>query len=477
MTSDLPARTFPNGFIWGAATAAYQIEGAVDEDGRTPSIWDTFSREPGRIANGDTGDVAADHYHRMPADVALMQQIGLQSYRFSTSWTRIQPHGGDAVNAAGLDFYSRLVDELLAAAITPVVTLYHWDLPQELQDAGGWNNRDTAERFADYAAAVGRALGDRVPTFTTLNEPWCSAYLGHATGVHAPGVSDNARALDAAHHLLLAHGRGVSALRSVLPSAAQVSITLNLSLVRAHSDSEQDRAAATLADGLANRIFLEPIVDGRYPSDLMEGTADTTDWSFVREGDLAAINVPIDLLGVNYYSPARVAAVTPEITAQLATDGARDRHPANGPVRYPGTDRIVSMPQEGPYTAMGWRIEPDSLRQLLMNVHARYPDLPMMVTENGAAIDDEVSSDGAVHDVRRIDYLTGHIAAVGEAIAQGADVRGYFVWSLLDNFEWAYGYAKRFGITYVDYPTQQRILKDCAYWYRAVIAANAIPTS
>ena len=473
--SGAPRSAFPDGFVWGAATAAYQIEGGATEDGRTASIWDTFSHTPGAVENGDTGDIAADHYHRMPADVALMKDLGLQSYRFSTSWSRILPGGGTRVNAAGLDFYSRLVDELLAAGISPLLTLYHWDLPQELQDAGGWNNRDTAERFADYATVVGRALGDRVPAFTTLNEPWCSAYLGHSLGTHAPGLHDDALALDAAHHLLLAHGRGVAALRAVLPAAARVSITLNLAVVRPDSDSGEDRAAAVLADGLANRIFLEPIVHGRYPGDVQAATAQITDWSFVHDGDLDVIRAPLDVLGVNFYSPTRVAALTPEREAEINRGGG-DVHGGDRPSRYPGSDRIVVMPQEGPYTAMGWRMEPASLTTLLLRLRDDYPGLPLMITENGAAFDDEVSADGSVHDVRRIDYLSEHIGAVGSAIRQGADVRGYYVWSLMDNFEWAFGYSRRFGIVYVDYPTQDRTWKDSAYWYRALIAENGLGT-
>jgi len=467
-----PARQFPPGFVWGAATAAYQIEGAIDEDGRLPSIWDTFSHTPGKVANGDTGDVACEHYHRMPADVALMKDLGLRAYRFSTAWPRIVPAGSGAVNQAGLDFYSRLVDELLAAGITPYVTLYHWDLPQALDDAGGWLNRDTASRFAEYAAVVGRALGDRVPMFTTLNEPWCSAYLGYASGVHAPGHRSNAESLAAAHHLNLAHGLGTTALRSVLPQSVQVALTLNLAHVRPATDSPADLDAARHADALSNRIFLEPVLDGHYPADLLADTAHLTDWSFLHDGDLKSINVPIDALGINYYSPTRVQAATPELWDQMPRGFVNDPQSAPGPTPYPGTDLVFSAPQDGPYTAMGWRVEPASLTELLVDVHSRYPDLPLLVTENGAAYEDVLSPDGAVHDGDRLAYVRDHLAAIHDAIGSGVDVRGYFLWSLLDNFEWALGYGKRFGVVHVDYETQLRTPKDSARWYGAAITAG-----
>jgi beta-glucosidase len=468
-------RHFPSGFIWGAATASYQIEGAATEDGRTPSIWDTFSHTPGKTGAGDTGDVADDHYHRMPSDVALMAEIGLQSYRFSTSWSRIIPGGSGPVNQLGIDFYSRLVDELLANGIAPLLTLYHWDLPQELQDAGGWLNRDTASRFAEYAAVLGTALGDRVPSWTTLNEPWCSAFLGYASGVHAPGMHDNGAGLTAAHHLLLAHGLGTQALRSVLGSNAKVAITLNLANVRADSSSAADMDAARQADGLANRVFLEPIFEGRYPPDVIADSASITDWSFVHDGDLAAINVPIDFLGVNYYSPTCVAAATPELRAQDNGTWSNDPNAGEGPTPYPGSDAVYSMPQPGPYTDMGWRIEPGSFTELLVRLHQTYPSIPIVITENGAAFPDRREADGSVHDDDRIAYLAGHLDAVLSAIDAGVDVRGYFAWSLLDNFEWAWGYSKRFGLIYVDYQTQQRRLKDSALWYQAVIAHNSLP--
>jgi beta-glucosidase len=411
----------------------------------------------------------------MSEDVALMAGLGLQAYRFSVAWSRIVPTGreADGINQAGLDFYRRLVDELLAHDIAPVATLYHWDLPQPLEDDGGWTNRETAEHFADYAAVFGRAVGDQVGSFITLNEPWCSAYLGYAAGVHAPGRTNNADALAAVHHLNLAHGLGTSALRSVVPSTTQVNITLNLAQVRAASDSAADVDAARHVDGLANRIFLDPILLGSYPSDLLDDLQHITDWSFIKDDDTDLINVPIDLLGLNYYTPTLVAAATPELRAQVGGRWSNDPTGSEGPSAYPGTDLAVSIPQDGPYTAMHWRIEPSSLTELLVRVHRDYPDVPVVITENGAAFDDEVGADGAVHDADRIHYIDAHLAAVHDAIEAGADVRGYFVWSLLDNFEWAFGYSKRFGIVRVDYPTGTRTIKDSANWYRDLIAAQS----
>ena len=465
-------RTFPTEFVWGCATASYQIEGAVTEDGRGPSIWDTFSHTPGKTRDGDTGDVACDHYHRMPEDVALMGELGLHAYRFSIAWSRVIPTGSGEVNQAGLDFYSRLVDELLAKGISPVATLYHWDLPQPLDDEGGWTNRATAERFAEYAGVVGRALGDRVDVFTTLNEPWCAAYLGYSAGVHAPGHTSNAESLAAVHHLNLAHGLGVQALRSEVPEGTRMSITLNLANVRGASESDAD--AVRHVDGISNRVFLDPILRGSYPADVLDDLRHITDWAFIKDGDLATINAPIDVLGVNYYSPALVTAATPELLAEADSRTANDPHATEGPAAYPGTDLAVSLPQEGPYTEMGWRIEPGSFTELLERVHRDYPSTPLMITENGAAFDDVVAADGSVHDDDRIAYLDGHIGAVLDAIESGADVRGYFCWSLMDNFEWAHGFSKRFGIVRVDYPTGERTVKDSARWYQDVIARNGL---
>jgi beta-glucosidase len=463
---------FPAGFVWGAATAAYQVEGAVTEDGRGPSIWDAFSHTPGAIADGTTGDVAADHYHRYAEDIALMAEIGLDAYRFSVAWPRIVPTGSGRANQKGIDFYSRLVDALLERGITPLATLYHWDLPQQLQDAGGWANRDTAKRFAEYAAIAGGALGDRVATFSTLNEPWCSAFLGYGNGLHAPGLADAALALRAAHHLLLAHGRGVAALRDTIPASGQVSLTLNLFVVRGASES--DGEAVRHVDAITNRIFLDPLLRGAYPADLLDDTRAITDWSFVREGDLATIAAPIDVLGVNFYSPSLVTAATDDLTTS-ATRRAHDSRDVEGPAPWPGTNLAYEVPQEGPYTAMRWRIDPGSLEQLLRRVHRDYPGVPLVITENGAAFDDLVDPSGAVHDVERIAYIDAHLRAVNAAIESGVDVRGYFVWTLLDNFEWAWGLAKRFGLVHVDYANLARTLKDSALWYRNVITANGLP--
>ena len=466
-------RTFPPGFRWGSATAAYQIEGGATEGGRGPSIWDTYSHTPGRTRNGDTGDVAADHFHRWREDVGHLSELGLGAYRFSISWPRVQPGGSGRFNPAGIAFYSELVDALVAAGIEPVVTLYHWDLPQELEDAGGWANRETAYRFAEYAERMAVELGARVSVWTTFNEPWCSAYLGYASGVHAPGRTDGADALAAVHHLNLAHGLAGRAIRRVLGDVAKLSITLNLHVNRPNDPtSAADLDAVRRIDAVANRAFLGPLLDGAYPADLLADTAHVTDWSFVHDGDLGVIRVPLDVLGVNYYSTGRVRRVA-------GVDGA-DRRRADGhgdstASPWVGVSDVEFCQQPGPYTAMGWNIEPRGLTELLLSLHATYPDQPLMITENGAAFDDVVTADGRVHDERRVAYLHDHLEAVGAAIDAGADVLGYFVWSLLDNFEWSYGYDRRFGIIRVDYDTQERRWKDSAHWYRAVAHTNTLP--
>ncbi len=458
--SEQPADVqFPDGFTWGAATAAYQIEGAATEDGRAPSIWDTFSHTPGKTRDGDTGDVACDHYHRYAEDVDLMASLGLRAYRFSVAWPRIVPSGAGEPNPAGLDFYDRLVDALVARGIEPIVTLYHWDLPQALEDEGGWRSRDTAYRFAEYAVHVHNRIGDRVGRWLTLNEPWCSAFKGHAAGGHAPGYTDPAKAFAAVHHLLLGHGEAVRALRAA--GTDSVGITLNPACVRpADPSSDADVAAARLVDGLHNRIFLDPIFGRGYPSDVLEviGRHGGTGW--LLDGDEDRIGAAIDLLGVNYYYPTVVAAV----------------QGVPGSPEYPGTENIALPPAPGPVTAMGWPIEPGSFTDLLVRLVADYPGVPLWITENGAAFDD-MPSDGGIPDPDRISYLDGHIRAVGAAIDKGADVRGYLVWSLMDNFEWAQGYSKRFGIVRVDYDTQVRTPKDSAYWYRDVIARNGLASA
>ncbi|HEY0700177.1 MAG TPA: GH1 family beta-glucosidase [Micromonospora sp.] len=461
-------RRFGTDFVWGAATAAYQIEGAATEGGRGPSIWDTYSHTAGRTLNGDTGDVAADHYHRWAEDVDHLSRLGLSAYRFSISWPRVQPGGSGAFNQAGLDFYSRLVDRLLERGIRPVATMYHWDLPQELEDAGGWPVRDTAERFAEYAAGIVGALGDRVHTWTTFNEPWCTAYLGYASGVHAPGRTEPAAALAAVHHLNLAHGLAGRVVRELAP-AAQLSVTLNLHVIRPETDSAADRDAARRIDALANRAFLGPMLDGGYPADLLADTAGVTDWSFVRPGDETVANVPLDVLGVNYYSTTLVRA----------WDGVSPRSDADGHGRsahsaWVGAPDVDFLPQPGPHTAMGWNIDPGGLTELLLRLHREHPGQPLMITENGAAFDDVVAPDGAVHDPLRVDYLRRHIAAVADARDRGVDVRGYFVWSLLDNFEWGYGYDRRFGIIRVDYDTLRRTWKESAHWYQHLVATGEL---
>ncbi|MFI1938617.1 GH1 family beta-glucosidase [Streptomyces purpureus] len=455
---EAPTLAFPAGFRWGTATAAYQIEGAATEDGRTPSIWDTFSRTPGRVRNGDTGDIAADHYHRMDEDIALLAELGVSDYRFSIAWPRVQPTGRGPAVQKGLDFYRRLTDALRAAGIRPVATLYHWDLPQELEDAGGWPHRDTAARFAEYAHLTADALGDRVATWTTLNEPWCAAFLGYGSGVHAPGRTEPAAALRAAHHFNLAHGLAVRALRAALPAAAEISLTLNLHAVRPASGAPDDLDAARRIDALGNRIFLDPVFHGRLPDDLVADTAALTDWSFVHDGDLATAHAPIDSLGINYYAPTVVAAGT-----------------SPTPSPWPGTeDRVRFLPAPGPRTAMDWPVDAEGLYELLTRLRDDLPGVPLVITENGAAYDDYADPSGDVHDPERVAYLHAHLAAVHRALADGADVRGYFLWSLLDNFEWAYGYGKRFGIVHVDFATQRRTPKDSARWYARVIARGGL---
>lgn len=449
-------RGFPPGFRWGAGTAAYQIEGAARDDGKGPSIWDTFAHTPGAVAGGDTGDVACDHYHRWREDLGLLGELGLQHYRFSVAWPRVVPTGSGPVNGPGLAFYDRLVDGLLDAGIEPLATLYHWDLPQGLQDAGGWGARSTAERFAEYAAVLGERLGDRVRQWSTVNEPWCAAFLGHGSGVHAPGLRDPALAVRAAHHLLLGHGLAARALREQVPGA-EISVALNFHVLSAATASEADRDAVRRVDGVANRLFLDPVLGRGYPDDVVADLAPVTDFGFVRDGDLDTVAAPLDWLGVNYYNPAVVAA-----------DPSAPADPA-----YPGSAGLRFVPATGPRTAMGWPVDAPSLTRLLLRLGALAPGLPLVVTENGAAYDDEVV-DGRVADVDRTAYLRDHLAAVHAAISSGVDVRGYYVWSLLDNFEWAYGYGKRFGIVHVDYDTQRRTPKDSARFFAAVARANAL---
>ncbi|MFW3171192.1 GH1 family beta-glucosidase [Geodermatophilus sp. CPCC 206100] len=448
----LDGRTFPPGFVFGAATAAYQIEGSVDADGRGPSIWDTFSHTPGRTFGGHTGDVAADHYRRFPEDVALMADLGLSAYRFSVAWPRVLPQGAGRVEQRGLDFYRRLVDELLGRGVEPWLTLYHWDLPQALQESGGWTDRDTAARFADYAGVVVAALGDRVRHWSTLNEPMCSALLGHRSGQHAPGQQDPVAAARAVHHLLLGHGLAAGALRDA--GVESLGITLNFTPMTPASDSVADVDAARRLDGQQNRMFLEPAVHGRYPADVVADLTAAGAPLPVQDGDLDVIAAPLDWLGVNYYF---------EQTVRVGT------RPPGRPTSFIGGEDVVELDPEPPTTTMGWGVSPEAFTDLLLWLRDRAPGLPLVVTENGSAWADEVDAEGAVHDPERVDYLLRHLDAMAEAIERGADVRGYFAWSLLDNYEWARGYAQRFGLVHVDYATQRRTVKDSGHTYAAVL--------
>jgi beta-glucosidase len=448
----------PTDFRWGVATSAYQIEGAIDVDGRTPSIWDTYCRVPGAIDNGDVGDVACDHYHRMPADVALIKELGMDTYRFSVAWPRVQPGGKGPVNPLGLAFYDRLVDELLAQDIDPWVTLYHWDLPQELEDAGGWPVRDTAYRFADYAMMVFDALSDRVDTWTTLNEPWCSAMLGYAYGAHAPGRREYPAAIAAVHHLLLGHGLATQRMREASPRRLDIGITINVATAYPASDAEPDVEAARREDGTSRRIYLDPIVFGRYPADVVADLAAQGVEIPVEEGDLEIIAAPIDVLGVNYYFSQKFTGY-----AEDGSTADAEGHPVTR-----------DIPMGLPKTAMDWEIYPEGFTDLLVSIARDYPGLPMVVTENGSAFEDVPDESGFVNDADRTAYFTSHLIAVAEAIRQGAEINGYLAWSLLDNFEWAYGYAKRFGIVRVDYETQTRIPKASAQYLKELAEQHRI---
>jgi len=462
--------TFPPGFLWGAATASYQIEGAAAVDGRTPSIWDTFSHTPGKTKGGDTGDVACDHYHRYREDAALMTDLGLGSYRFSIAWPRVQPGGRGPMNELGLDFYRRLVDELLERDIVPWVTLYHWDLPQELEDAGGWPERDTAARFADYAVQVHGALGDRVRHWTTFNEPWCSAFLGYASGAHAPGRQHAPDALAAMHHLLLGHGEAVRGIRAA-DADAQLGITLNLYAISPADPARPgDLDAARRIDGLANRIFLDPVLLGSYPEDVKQDLAGVSDFGFVHDGDLSTISAPLDMLGVNYYSRHVVAA------PGSGPDAGVEAEPYwRAQTSWPGSESVRFLKRPGvPVTEMDWEVDAPGLTETLVRLAKEYPAIPLYITENGAAYPDAVGTDGSVDDTDRADYFATHFRACHEAIAAGAPLRGYFAWSLLDNFEWAWGYTKRFGMVRVDYETQQRTVKTSGHRYREVIKRNGL---
>ena len=448
MTDNDTVIHFPSSFLWGAATASYQIEGGWDEDGKGESIWDRFAHTPGKVANGDTGDVACDHYHRWREDVAIMQRLGLRAYRFSLGWARLLPEGRGRVNEAGVDFYSRLADALLAAGIQPCATLYHWDLPQALQDAGGWPARDTAAAFAEYADLATRRLGDRIKLWMTFNEPFVSAHDGYHWGAHAPGLTDPAAGFTAAHHHLLAHGLALPAMRANV-AGGQLGIVLNLGPMVPASPSLADRAEAWHHDGMVNRWFLDPLAGRGYPLAVLDRFGVALDC--VQPGDLEAIAAPLDFLAINYYTRHVIRSREVPESANLP------------PTEVRGAEQ----------TTMGWEVYPEGLYDLLCRVHFDYHFPALYITENGAAYDDEIAPDGRVHDAQRISYLERHFAQAARAIAADVPLRGYFVWSLLDNFEWAHGYGKRFGLVYVDYATQRRIVKDSGEWYAGVIRAHS----
>ncbi|WIG57856.1 MAG: beta-glucosidase [Ktedonobacterales bacterium] len=436
---------FPSGFLWGTATAAYQIEGAAREGGKGESIWDRFVHAPGTIADGSTGDIACDHYHRWSDDLDLMARLSHSAYRFSIAWSRVLPDGKGHINETGMDFYEQLVDGLLARGIVPCVTLYHWDLPQALQDRGGWENRDTASYFADFAQAVARRLGDRVSAWITHNEPHIIVYHGYVDGTKAPGLRNPALVGPISHHLLLSHGLACQALRAETPHT-DIGMALNFAAIEPATDREADAEAARTLDGLWHRWFTDPLFTGAYPEDIVPLIAQPPD--LIRSGDLETIAAPLDFLGVNYYTRALVRA---------GKGGPTD-------------PRIV--PPSGPLTTMGWEIYPEGLRATLTRLHRDYQPKYLYITENGVAFPDTLTGDGEVHDAARTRYLREHFLATRQAIAEGMPVRGFFVWSLLDNFEWSYGFGQRFGIVYTDYPTQRRIPKDSATWLARVAATN-----
>jgi beta-glucosidase len=446
-------RRFPDGFVWGAGTSAYQVEGGVREDGRGESIWDRFAHTPGRVANDEHADVTSDHYHRWAEDVAILAELGLGAYRFSIAWPRIQPAGRGGPNTAGLGFYDRLVDALLERGIRPCPTLYHWDLPQALDDAGGWLSRETAERFAEYAAICFRALGDRVETWFTINEPWVASTLGYRLGLHAPGRRDLRESVIASHHLLLAHGLGVAAHRAS-EGGGRIGIVLSQAPTYPATASDSDAAAARGSDGYTNRWYLDPVLTGAYPADMLElwdalvGPLDA-----IQPGDAATIGTPSDFLGVNYYA-RRV------IGSGRSDDGL--------PWRVMPADPAV------PRTDTGWEMTPDALTDHLVRVRADYGDLPILITENGAVFFDQPNPDGRTFDAGRIAFLRDHLIAIHRAIEAGVRVDGYFYWSLLDNFEWAEGFRSRFGLVHVDYPSGRRLIKDSGRAYAAIVAANAV---
>ncbi|MCA0350928.1 MAG: beta-glucosidase [Chloroflexi bacterium] len=446
---------FPADFIWGTATSSYQIEGAVHEDGRGESIWDRFSHTPGKTKFGQTGDIACDHYHRYPEDLDLMRELGLASYRFSIAWPRLFPEGKGKINQAGLDFYKRIIEGLHQRHLTPMATLYHWDLPQALQDKGGWMNRDTALRFAEYAEAMYRQLGTSVPFWITHNEPWVAAFVGHFQGRHAPGIKDLPSAVKASHHLLYSHGLATQLFRES-KLAGQIGITLNLTPAYPTHDTPDDHAAAWRNDGYGNRWFLDPIFRGSYPADTVEwfNQHHQIEMDYVQTGDLAVIQQPIDFLGINYYFPNRISAA--DESKFLA---------------------LVNSSAIGETSFRGWEVVPAAFADLLKRVQRDYGNTPIYITENGSAFADlKRAADGSVNDGDRMSYLHTHLEAVADAIAAGVPVKGYYAWSMLDNYEWAEGYDERFGIIEVDFATQKRTPKRTARWYQQIVANNGLPS-
>ncbi|SHF78229.1 broad-specificity cellobiase [Caldanaerobius fijiensis DSM 17918] len=439
---------FPDDFVWGTATAAYQIEGAANEDGRGESIWDRFSHIPGNVWNNQNGDVACDHYHRYKEDVQILKEMGVKGYRFSISWPRVIPDGTGKINQKGVDFYNNLIDELLRQGIQPFVTLYHWDLPQALQDRGGWTNRDTTDYFAEYAQQMFKQYGDRVKHWITHNEPWCTSFLGHAIGVHAPGLKDFSAALLAAHNVLLSHGKAVEVFRQ-MGLDGKIGITLNLTPSYPASNSADDLQAATISDGFSNRWFLDPVFKGQYPDDMVKVFGTFAKIPEIQESDMKLISSNIDFLGINYYSRSLVKH-NPD--AQFG---------------------VETLKPEGQYTDMDWEVYPQGLYDLLLRIKKDYGDIDLYITENGAAFKDVVEND-QIDDIDRLNYLKKHFEKAAEAIRDGVKLKGYFVWSLMDNFEWAFGYSKRFGLIYVDYETQRRLWKKSARWYKDVIANNSV---
>ncbi|MDP1852166.1 MAG: GH1 family beta-glucosidase [Candidatus Planktophila sp.] len=451
--------SFPTDFIWGAATSSYQIEGAAQEDGRGVSIWDTFSKTPGKVAHGDTGDVANDHYHRYPQDIALMKEIGLQGYRFSFAWPRMFPLGDGVREERGFDFYDRLIDSLLEAGIEPLATLYHWDLPQALENKGGWVNRDIVSRFADYSTAVVEHFGDRVKKFTPINEPWVVAWLGHGIGIHAPGIKDRASAFAVAHHTVLAHAASTNAMRAVRSDILTGPVLNQANYVPDDANDPFQAHTAEVLDAVQNRFWMDAFMYGSYPEILLKKFGAELS-AVIKEGDLQAARVKNDFIGINFYFDSRVGA---------EVEGLDQWHSISS--------LFVAASNEtpsGPLTDMGWPLTPEGLENLLVRWHKEHGDkLPdLYITENGVAYGDGPDSEGRIRDLRRIDYLRTHLKAVSKAIDQGAPVKGYYQWSLMDNFEWALGYEKRFGIVYVDFDTQERIIKDSGYWYRDQILNN-----